>query len=312
MTNIPTNYLLSQNINYESLPLIPKKNFKDRALTIFINVPKINPLCTIFATALLFFLIEKKKTRTTLHKQSTILGQNCIEEKEKQICQIAQKMGISTPFKLNTSKKAGCLAASGKNCIHVDPRYLFEKKDLPPELSLSLIDEQEISEEEWILKYAKWSYDNFKLSLNFKSQLQIDTAIEYGREILDSMRNFLSFEERMGGALVHEFSHCVKRHTRTQILTHLFFDLLILPTVGTSFLMKKYVLGKLTLKQEKAADLFAKEKMCANSLIYFFQKLQIAGKALHSKYPDRFDSNGNNKCDKSHPALSKRIQYLTK
>ena len=318
--NTPKELLATKGIDYDSLPVLPEKN-KVKYLGHIVKKVALTALKMTVIGALVLFafklLAEKIVRSSTLdNKKLTPLGKQRLQETEEKIRSIAKKAGIINPqkIKLCVMNSRSPAAAIGKSTIITSPEYLVQPKDLPEELNFARLDNQKLTEEEWVVKFNEWVRNNImvseKKSSKPKSQLEVDASIEFGKAFLRMYRDRDGFEKAFEAVVGHELGHCSHNHSFKHALADFGWDLLALPTLGISTLFHDKVLQPLHKKHEIEADLFSNSKFGPEGLIRFFKEFSEAGKVLHEKYPQKYDENGGNKYDHQHPHLGERIVYL--
>lgn len=311
--------LKTYELDYDALPKIKKtlipKNIKYlrrfvsaiATMTVIVPIVRLSSRLLILRSAT-FFLTEKKITP---------FAEQRLKEKEKKVQDMAKTVGIKHPNKMKVALTkqniGGVAAAAGKSLVLIASNALLTTDDLPEELKLNLLDQGKMTEEEWVLKFAKWRYNKVftKDAKTPKSQAEVDLIVAFNKMILHQMRNQKDRDQMFDAILAHELGHSKKNDTRKLALASFGLDLLALPTLGVSTLFKNRVFNKYSRKLEKEADMFSvKANKSADGLIKLFQDCLEMGKTLQSKYPKWYDAQGNNKGDSGHPKTTKRISYL--
>lgn len=319
--NQTPNYLIeATNGKYNSLPLLEKEDsrIKKVALEIFKiigNITLIYPL-VVLILSLKARSVVKLSTMKTMKNLSPQAAQR-LQEREKKIREIAQKAGLSNPgkFKLFISSDHNSpAAAAGTSTLITAPEYLVQPEDLPEDLKLERLDKNEISEEEWVVKFNKWLKTSFcpQEIKTFKSQYEVDKMITLGKVWLHQFKNQPTYEKNFEAIVGHELGHCYYNHSVKHALANLGWSLVSIPTLGISSLFSRHVMTPLHNKAEKDADIFSAKKFGAEGLINFFSDCRDACKSMHNKYPGKIDAKGNNPHDHEHPSLTARIDYLQK
>ena len=246
-------------------------------------------------------------------KKLTPLGKERLKEAEMKISALAKQSGVSQKTRVFIGN-IGSPAAVGKSTLMMPPHYLVQPEDLPAELHLARLDLKEITEEEWVVLFDDWVKQKImikeKKSSKPKSQFEIDTTIEYGKAFLRLYRDQKCFDKTFHAVVGHELGHCFRKHTLKSTLASFGMDLLALPTLGLSSLLKNKILQPFYKKHETEADLFSYKNFGSAGLISFFQEFSESGKVLHAKYPKKYDARGGNKADHDHPHLQQRISFL--
>lgn len=305
-------------INYDSLPArppaAPKKGYMARVFSVIATMTVIGPVAMLS----LKLLVIRSPQLFFKEKSITPFAEERLKEVEKNVQNMAATVGIKHPNKikvvLTKQNIGGVAAAAGKKLVMVAPEFLLRPEDLPEELKLSRLDKGEITEQEWILKFAKWRDSKAFTSGGNRpnSQAEVDGILAYSKSVLHQMRNPKDRNQMHAAVLAHELGHCKKNHSRQKALATFGWDLLALPTLGISMLFEKKVMNKFSRKQEKEADMISlKANRSGDGLIKFFDDILVAGQTLHTKYPKRYDAQGNNIGDHGHPKLTKRVAYLT-
>lgn len=319
--NIQTpNFLIeATDGKYNSLPLVDEDSrIKKVAIEIFkiiLNITLIVPVVLLILSLNPSFTI-KFYTRNTMKNLSPAATQR-LQERENKIKEIARKAGLSNPdkFKLLIMSDARTpAAAAGTSTLITSPEYLVQPEDLPEELKLERLDKKQISEEEWVVKFNIWLKNSFAPEeiKPFKSQYEVDKMITFGKVWLHQFRNPSIYEINFEAVVGHELGHCYYNHTKGHALVNWGWSLVSIPTLGISSLFTRHFMTPILNKSEKEADIFSAKKIGAQGLINFFSDYREAAKSMHKKYPRRFDANGNNPHDHSHPSLTTRIDYLQK
>lgn len=316
--NTPKELLKSYGIDYDKLPILPKKWGIEYAKRTIKKVALITLKMTVMGAVALLVLkiIVATITRDVLSYQHlSVKGMICLIETERKVRAIAKKAGIvnSEKIALRVMKIESPLAATGRSTLIITPAYLIRRQDLPKELQLARLDNKELTEEEWIVKFNKWvdsSIYTEEKPEKIKSQLEIDISIEYGRTVLWGLKNPELFEKIFEGVVGHELGHCFYHHSLKKFFAEFAWDLLALPTLGISTLFQDKVLAPLYKKDELEADRFSQSKFEPYGLIKFFKQDIKVKKKLYTKYPSRYDSNGEIISCHSHPSTTQRIKKL--
>ena len=317
--NQTPNYLLeATDGKYNSLPRLKKEDsrIKKVAAKIFKIIRDITVISSI--TLLILALKARFTVRLTTRKMMKNLSPVAIQrlkERENKIQEIAKKAGLSKPEKFKLfimSDFRSPAAAAGTATLITAPEYLVQPEDLPEDLKLERLDQKEISEEEWIVKFNKWLKTSFcpQEIKPFKSQFEVDKMIAYGKVWLQQFRNQQNYELSFEGIVGHELGHCYYNHTTKHALANFGWSLLSIPTLGISSFFQRHVMTPVHNKAEKAADMYSAKKFGTKGLINFFTDFREGAKSLHKKYPENYDANGNNPHDHDHPSVTARIEYL--
>jgi hypothetical protein len=317
--NTPKELLKTKGIDYDSLPVLRKTTKSEYIGRVVKKIALATFKMTIIGALAIFALrlLVMHCAFSTAPKTLTPLGRERRVETEQKIRAIAAEAGIAEAQKIHLcvmEDMGSPAAACGKSTIFTSPEYLIQPEDLPEELKFTRLDKQELTEEEWVIKFQEWVSQNVMISNKKKpapeSQLEIDAAIEHGKCFLKIFRDRDGFQKGFKGVVGHELGHCVNNHTFKGILADLAWDLLALPTLGISTLFHDKVLQPMHKKAEIEADLYSHSKFGSEGLVNFFQEYSNVGKILHSKYSGKYDENGSNKNDYHHPHLGERILYL--
>lgn len=319
--NQTPNYLFeATDGTYDSLPQFEAegsriKRVAKKILEIIGDVTLLIPIIKLLA-ALILARPCIKLCSSKLMKNLTPIAAQRLQEREKKIQEIAEKVGISKPkkIKLFLLKCGSPAAATGDSTLIISPEYLVKPEDLPPELKLERLDKNQISEEEWVVKFNKWLRTSFcpQEIKPYKSKVAVDADIASTKAWLGQFRNQTTYEKNIEGVVGHELGHCYYNHTTKLAFANFGLSLLSISTLGFALIFKEHLMTSLKNKYEKQADLFSAEKFGPEGLINFFSALQEAGKSLLTKYPGICDVNGDNPKDRDHPPLSARISYLQK
>lgn len=314
--NIPKELLKTEGIDYDSLPTLPpiaspaKKYLGHVVLTIV-------KMTVIGAVAIyLLKLSAGKIVEFYLYSNSrkfSPITQQRLREAEEKIHAIAKKTGIINPkkIKLGIENCVSQAAAVGKSQIILSPAVLIRPEDLPQELKLTRLDNKELTEEEWMVKFEKWGRQTFQIiTKKPTSQFEVDETLVTGKILLKILKNQKAFEKMFEAIVAHELGHCVNNHSSKALLKEFGWNLLALPTLGISTLFHDKVSHSSSKKHEIEADLFSYSTFGSEGLIKVFKEALEIGKILHVKYPQCYDENGNNKNDHKHPPLSERIRCL--
>ena len=315
--SIPKDLLASQGIDYDSLPVLPKQKLGQTVLKICGNVALAVFKMTIIGAIALFAIKNLAEVFLRLNlkpEKLTSLGQQLLQEREIKIRSIARKAGFADyqKIKLGVIECGSPAAAIGKATLSTSPEYLVKPEDLPEELKLSRLDDNELTEEEWVVMFNEWVRTDIMVEKNKdpKSQLELDVSIVYGKAFLNLLRDQNEYKKGYKSVVGHELGHCFNRHSLKTSLADLGWDLLALPTLGISTLFQDKVLEPLHRKHEIEADLYSQDKFGSDGLVSFFTQYSECGKVLHEKYPHKYDDKGGNKSDHQHPHLGERILYL--
>lgn len=287
---------------------------------IILDVLLIRPILllimTFWSRLILFYEIESIND-----KKLSPLAKLRLTEMKSRVQALAKKAGIANPQKLKVFTFC-CLggpiaASSDSKTIIVRIEELVKPQDLPSELQLERVDRREISEEEWVVKFRQWTTQNFlienSIKKSYKSQAHVDLDIAFGKYFLKQFRNYEQNKRTLDAIIGHELGHCKNNHATKRTWAAFGWRLLSPFTLGISSFFENRVLNKLSQRYEKESDLFSAKKCHgAEALSNFLYSYLDISKSLHRKYPEVYDSRGNNLKDKRHPLLSDRITYLTR
>lgn len=234
---------------------------------------------------------------------------------ERRIQHIAKIAGCTNPekFKAVTFDTGYPAAAAGQYTIIISIEQLVKPEDLPNELDLKKLENGEISEAEWLISFKKWKRNNFSYetkAIPHISQDAIDYEIMRSKAFLKQLKNKENKDKIFDAIICHELGHCKYRHTLKRTWIIFAWKLLTPLTLGISSIFEKKLIHTVYRKQEKEADLFSAKKIGTQGLTLFFQACLDLGKALHHKYPERYDRHGNSLRDKNHPPMTERMASL--
>lgn len=315
------NWLQTKGIEYDLLPLeVRKSNSQKISCVVEKSVFTVIKLTVIGAIALFIIkflthiLIRNASQFLTVdNKTVTPLGGQRLGETEKKVHAIARKAGLpnANELKLLLNKTGEQPALVGLSTLVLPPEYVVKPEDLPEELNLIHLDNLELTEEEWIIKFDDWLHKNIvKGEVRFKSQFEVDSFIERGKAFLRIFRDQKVYDKTFEALIGHEIGHYAKHHTIIGAIVDLGWDLIALPTLGISTFFNDKVLSIFYKKIEKEADLYSKSKFGSEGLIRYLHENVQLGKYLHSKYPHKYDEHGEDRLDLNHPPLGERIKYL--
>ena len=221
-TQVPKKLLAAQGIDYESLPVLPEKN-TGKAVGHFFKKVAITVLkMTVIGAVAIFAIKQLAETLIRLNcslqnRNLTPLGKQRLQETEKKIRALAKKAGFENyqQIKLSVQKTGSPAAAIGKATIITSPEYLVQPKDLPEELKLSRLDKNELTEEEWVVKFNAWVGRNILTEKKStpKSQFEVDATLAYGKAFLRLYRDQKGFKKGFEAVVGHELGHCSHRHS---------------------------------------------------------------------------------------------------
>lgn len=306
-------------ISYDALPKLPaspiNKHLRRFVYVVGAVVSAISKMTIIIPiiqciVKLIFMACERKTSERSRKAQ---FPDQRLQEEEKKVQALAAKLGLKNPekIKINLDWNQNYPArTTGSSLLFVSPSFLLTPDDLPEELKLTHLENKTLSEEEWIIKFILWEKGKI-LSDPLRCQFEVEMLILDTKEILNHLRNRKETELMYEGVLAHELEHIRKKHITKRILAALGWDMLAILTLGISTLFEHIVLAKLERKQEFEADAFGAKRLgTSKGLIKFFKVYLERGKIQHTKYPEFFDHEGNNKSDYAHPPLRERIAKL--
>jgi len=231
---------------------------------------------------------------------------------------------------------AYCFGPSWDPCIGLFPGFFYTKETLPNELSLDKLQDNRMTEDEWVRAYEIWLLNkhvdkiepsdswiakkshSLTMKKLYKSQLTVDARRLFYRSMLTYYQSPEVYDDVRRFIIGHELSHLYHNDTMkpsfflaAQLLSIAALQSSALACIVPFFILQQYV----SRSQEKRCDRWSANMNTSTGGIRLFEDLNEHSKLLLNKYPELQYSMWKSsilELASTHPGHLERAQLLKK